>query len=148
MKTKEQSINLTIALIISLTVAFAILIFAAPVIAPWYGDLSGKGEVGAKVLLAVFYICSPAAGTVIVSGLKLLFNLKKGEFFTKENTLYIRRMSISCLGVVAPCTFGCFWFYGFIPITVSALFMFLILRIVKNIFQYATELKEENDLVV
>ncbi len=148
MKTKERSINLTITLMVSLTVAFVILIFTGPMLASWYGDLSGKGEVGAKILLLVFYFCSPAAVIVIVSGLKLLFNLKKGVFFTKENTLHIRRMSISCLTVVPLCVVGCLWFYGFIPITVAALFMFLILRIVKNVFQYGTELKEENDLVV
>ncbi len=148
MKTKEQSINLTIALIIALAVPFVVMLFTAPAIASWYIDLSGKGEVAEKVLLAIFYVCSPAAAVVIVSGLKFLFNLKKGIFFTKENTIYIRRISYSCLGVVLPCAIGCHWFYGFFTITVSALFMFLILRIVKNVFQYGTELKDENDLVV
>ncbi len=144
----EKSINLTIGWIIILTVAFVALIFAAPFAATWYGDLAGKSETAVKVLLAVFYICSPAATAVIVSGIKLLLNLKRGEFFTLENTKFLKIMSYACLYVAPVCGVGCYWFYGLFPVTVSAIFMFLILRVIKEVFQYGGALKEENDLMI
>lgn len=148
MKKSQKSINLTVAYIIILAVAFVALLFAAPFAAFWYCDLTGKGDVAAKVLMSVFYICSPAAVVVIVSSLKLLKNMKNGEFFTAINTKHLSRMSMSCIFVAPVCIVGCFWFYGFMPIAVSAIFMFLILRIIKNVFEYGCEIKEENDLMV
>lgn len=148
MKKSKKSIRLTVAYILILAVAFVVLLFVAPVAAFWYCDLAGKGETAAKVLIAVFYICAPAAAVVIYSSLNMLKNMMKGEFFTQSNTKYLSRMSLSCLFVVPVCVGGCFWFYGFVPIAVSAGFMFLILRIIKNVFEYGCEIKEENDLVV
>lgn len=148
MKKSQKSIRLTVAYIIALAVAFVILLFVAPGAAFWYCDLTGKGDIAAKVLMSVFYICSPAAAVVIISSLKMLKNMMKGEFFTQRNTKHLSRMSLSCLFVAPVCIVGCFWFYGFMPIAVSAVFMFLILRIIKNVFEYGCEIKEENDLVV
>ena len=148
MKKSRKSINLTIAYIIILAIGFVALLFAAPFAAFWYCDMAGKGDLAAKILIAVFYICSPAAVVVIVSALKMLRNMQKGEFFTEINTKHLGRMSLSCVFVAPVCVVGCFWFYGFMPIAVSAVFMFLILRIIKNVFEYGCEIKEENDLMV
>ncbi len=148
MKKSQRSINLTKAYIIILTIGFVVMLFSAPFTAFWYTDLTGKSDTAAKVLIGVFYLCSPAAAVVIVSSLKLLKNMKNGEFFTIENTKHLRRMSWSCFYVTPICLVGFLWFYGFIPIAVSAAFMFLILRIIKNVFEYGCEIKEENDLMV
>ncbi len=148
MKKSQKSIQLTKAYIFILAVCFVVLIFAAPFAAFWYCDMVGKGDLAAKVLMAVFYVCSPAAAVVIISSLKMLNNMQNGEFFTETNTKHLGRMSIACFYVAPVCFVGCFWFYGFMPIAVSAIFMFLILRIIKNVFEYGCEIKEENDLMV
>ena len=148
MKKSHKSIQLTKIYIIILAVGFVALLFLAPVASFWYCDMTGKGDLAAKVLMSVFYICSPAAAVVIVSALKMLNNMMNGEFFTEINTRHLSRMSLSCIFVAPVCIVGCFWFYGFMPIAVSAIFMFLILRIIKNVFEYGCEIKEENDLMV
>ncbi len=148
MKKSQRSINLTKAYIIILTIGFVVMLFSAPFTAFWYTDLTGKSDTAAKVLIGVFYLCSPAAAVVIVSSLKLLKNMKNGEFFTIENTKHLSRMSWSCFYVTPICLVCFLWFYGFVPIAVSAAFMFLILRIIKNVFEYGCEIKEENDLMV
>ncbi len=148
MKKTEKSVNLTIIWMLLLTFAFLVLIFFAPFIAPLYCDLAGKSETAAKVLLAVFYLCAPGAVAVIISGIRLLLNLKKGEFFTEENTKYLKIMSYSCLYVTPISGVCCYWFYGFFPITASAFFMFLILMVIKNVFEYGSEIKKENDLMI
>lgn len=148
MKSAVKSVSLTKALIITLAVAFVALLFFAVPAAFWYCDICEKEDFSAKVLIGVFYLCSPAAVVVIINSLKLLGNLGKGIFFTTRNARYLKLMSNSCLAVVPVCVFACLFFAGFIPITVSAICMFLILRIVKNVFEYGTVLKEENDLTV
>ncbi len=144
----KRSVTFTKLFIYFLTVAFIVLLVSAPFLATWYGDLSGKGSEGATVLTVIFYLCSPAAVVVILSSLKILKNLKEELFFNGQNVLLLSRMSYSCLGVVPACGAACFWFYGFMPITVAAFFMFLILRVVKNVFEYGWKLKEENDLTI
>ncbi len=148
MKKSQKSIQLTKAYIFILAIGFVALLFTAPIASFWYCDMAGKSDIAAKVLMAVFYVCSPAAAVVIISSFKMLNNMKKGEFFTETNTKLLSRMSLSCLFVAPVCIVGCFWFYGFMPIAVSAIFMFLILRIIKNVFEYGCEIKEENDLMV
>ena len=148
MKKSQKSIQLTKIYIIILAMGFVALLFLAPVASFWYCDMIEKGDFAAKVLMAVFYVCSPAAAVVIVSGIKMLDNMKNGNFFTQTNTKHLGRMSLSCIYVAPVCIVGCFWFYGFMPIAVSAIFMFLILRIIKNVFEYGCEIKEENDLMV
>ncbi len=148
MINSHKSIKLTRVYIIILTIGFIALLFSAPFTAFWYTDLTGKSDTAAKVLMGVFYLCSPAAAIVIISSLKLLNNMKNGMFFTVENTKHLSRMSWSCFYVTPICLIGFLWFYGFIPIAVSSAFMFLILRIIKNVFEYGCEIKEENDLMV
>lgn len=148
MNSARKSVLVTKVLISILAIAFVVLLFTCVPVAFWYCDTCNKSDFSAKVLIGVFYLCSPAAIVVIINSLKVLTNLSKEKFFVSENVNHFRHMSNSCLAVVPVCALACNFFAGFVPITVAAVCMFLILRIVKNVFEYGIEIKEENDLTV
>jgi len=66
----------------------------------------------------------------------------------KKTVKYLKILSYACLSVVPLSIPLCFFFLSGLPIPAAAGFMWLILRIIKNAFEYGTEIKNENDLTV
>ena len=54
----------------------------------------------------------------------------------------------SCVGAGAVCLVSCLYYLPFIAVAIAAGFMALIVRIVKNIFQQAIDMKAELDLTI
>ncbi|MGN1315662.1 MAG: DUF2975 domain-containing protein [Acutalibacteraceae bacterium] len=148
MKHSEKSLKLTLTIVILLSALFAFFLFTAPIIFPWYCELAHKGETATKALIGVFYGCSPSAAITLIYVFKFLKNLEKGEVFTAKSVKYLRILSYTCLSAVPLSLPLCFYFIGAFPIPVAAGFMWLILRIIKNAFEYGSEIKNENDLTV
>ena len=71
-----------------------------------------------------------------------------GEVFVEENVKALRAISWCCF-LVAIVFFAFFFYYilGLI-LAILAAFAGLVLRVVKNVFAQAVEIKEENDLTV
>ena len=84
----------------------------------------------------------------VISLIKMLFRIKNGNPFCKENVKSLKFISWCCF-IVALITFlGSFFYLPLIIVTVAAGFFGLILRVVKNVIQSAVELREENDLTI
>ncbi len=148
MKHSEKSLKLTLAIVILLSALFTFLLLTVPIIFPWYCELAHKGEEATKAMIGVFYGCSPSAAITLVYIFKFLKNLERGEVFTTKTVKYLRILSYTCLSAVPLSLPLCFYFICAFPIPLAAGFMWLILRIIKNAFEYGSEIKNENDLTV
>lgn len=78
----------------------------------------------------------------------LLIRVKSGEVFTKKSVALIRGVSWCCiiLGLVFA-VIGLYFYISFI-VAFAALFLGICIRVVKNVIEQATEIKQENDLTV
>ena len=124
------------------------LIVTAPWLFPFYVKIAGRADFVSTVLIAAFYACAPAAIAAILSLLKLLYNIRKEEVFIPQNITSLRILSWCCFYVAVVCFVACFFYFPLAIIAFAAVFFGLILRVIKNVFVCATELKDENDLTI
>ena len=95
-----------------------------------------------------FYPCAFLGIVAVISLIKMLFRIKNGNPFCKENVKSLKLISWCCFFVALITLLGSFLYLPLIIITVAAGFFGLILRVVKNVIQSAVELKNENDLTI
>lgn len=153
MWNKTKSLHLSIILVRVLFVLIPILMCCVPVMVHWYdivygdgvGLLSGSVYWPLSICLYLAAIC----GIVCLYALhRLLMNLKKEEVFVAVNCRYLRIISWCCILAAIPFgVFGIWRFLSFI-VAVAAAFFGIILRVLKNVFDKAVELKEENDYTI
>jgi Flp pilus assembly protein TadB len=79
---------------------------------------------------------------------KLLSNMDKEQIFTAENIRHLRAVSWCCAGAAVICAVSALYYPPFIIAAAAAAFMMLIVRIVKNVFQTASDMKSELDLTI
>ena len=92
-KHSEKSLNLTIAVVVALSMIFAIMLFAAPSVFTAYCKADNTSEEALKALIGVFYGCTPSAALTLFYTFMFLRNLKNGEVFTKQTVKYIKILS-------------------------------------------------------
>jgi len=99
-------------------------------------------------LLTAFYICCPAGWIAIVSLIRLLHNIRKDKIFTRQNVKMLRIISWCFAFTALASVYATYIYYPCALIFAAASFLFLILRVVKNVMEQATLLREENDLTI
>lgn len=100
-------------------------------------------------LLPLYYAFMIPALAILITLDRMLLAIQRGEVFTEGNTRRLRLISWGCfiaaailaLGVI-PGAFFC------LALAIIAVFFGIILRIVKNLFQAAVELRAENDFTI
>lgn len=92
------------------------------------------------ILLVGFYIMSNLS--------KLINNINEEEIFTLENINLLRYISWACFLIAFISLLSTFYYYVWFIIFVVGIFMGMLLRVIKNVFSKALEIKEENDLTV
>ena len=75
-------------------------------------------------------------------------NIRMQLVFDLRNVKLLRQVSWCCVGAGAVCLVSCLYYLPFIAVAIAAGFMALIVRIVKNIFQQAIDMKAELDLTI
>lgn len=78
----------------------------------------------------------------------ILLGVRKGQVFTDRTVSLIRGVSWCCLGLCIP--FGILGIYFQLSwlVCLLAIFLGICLRVCKNAFEEATQIKQENDLTV
>jgi len=99
-------------------------------------------------MLPVVYISCVLAFIALFSLNQLLSNIKKEMVFIKKNVQILRRISWCCLIVALLFLLGSLFSVVFLLMSLMAGFVGLILRVVKNVFQTAVEIKAENDFTI
>lgn len=98
-------------------------------------------------LVTTYTVTVPAAVTLYMMN-RLLANIRKEEVFTEKNTRYLRGMSWCCLAAGLIFLVSSFYYLPFFALCAAAVFMALILRVIKNVFAQAEEIKKENDYTI
>lgn len=108
-----------------------------------------------QYVIGPFYAVVPAGYVALVCLDKLLINIKKDIVFDLANVKLLRLISWACAyaGLVGFISFvvillGGFMFETMVVLSAGEFFMALVVMVVKNIFEKAIKIKEENDLTV
>ncbi len=99
-------------------------------------------------VLPIIYACCFMALAALILLDQLLFNIKTGTIFSEKNVKILRRISWLCLIAALVLISGTFFSMAFLLMAVMSGFIGLVLRVVKNVFQAAVELKTENDYTI
>ncbi len=94
------------------------------------------------------YMCLFLSLFILIHMYHLLINISNHFVFVIENIKHLQSLSWLCLliGIV-----GCIATIGYFPflfIGITFVFMFLIIRVIKNVMHQALIIKEENDLTI
>lgn len=153
MWNKDKSLALSIILVRALFVFIIMLALCVPVMVNWYDTAYTEriGLVGGSVFwpLTICLYVDAVWGLLCLWRLgKLLTNIKADKVFIPENCAHLRVISWCCLLAAVPFFVFGFWRYLGFVVALAAAFFGLILRVVKNVFEKAVELQEENDFTI
>lgn len=127
-----------------------VLIIAAVIFLPMLIEVYEKlrGGTDCRDLMTALYI-SALPGLVCSAVLmKLLLNIKKEEIFIKSNVTILRILSYCCIFVGIEYLVFAHRYISMLLISFAALFFGLILRVIKNVFEKAIVIREENDFTI
>ena len=150
--SQMKSLKLSRVLVLGLFCLLIVILFTAYIIADWFASISvGRGLAHEHLTAAVtvmIYICDAFAIIAVIALNKLLSNISKDEVFIPQNTRCLRIISWCC--VFAGLTFAFFsiWRAEFLFASFFAMFLGLVMRVLKNVFEKAVELKSENDFTI
>ncbi len=151
MWNKDKSILLSQVIIKVMYLGILIACIIAPKLVEYYDErvILEAGLPSVYVpLLVTLYCCVPPAMTALISLDLLLFNIQHGDTFVKKNVGYLRIISWCCfLGAAIFIYFSILRPFA-LTIVVTAAFLGIILRVVKNCFEEAVALREENDFTI
>ena len=155
MWNKDRSLILSRILTLAAAMAAVIVAVFIPAISGWY-----QYEMAAEAnsvfdrstmfipMCITLYVCDALALGALWNLNILLRNISRDEVFIQKNTNCLRRISWICMGVgVMMMIFG-LWSSIFAFFGMCALMFGLIMRVLKNVFEKAVEIKSENDFTI
>lgn len=145
--TMSLTLSRIIVWVLAVIFAAAVIYATASLISSSWGPLAMVWELGLDPtgFYIVFYTCTVLAFTALFFLNKLLSNISAEKVFIDENVKFIRLLSWCCYLVGIVLAVYSFWAYPFVVIAAAAAFFGLIMRVLKNVFAKAVEIREEND---
>lgn len=162
MKHSEKSVLLTQFIVRTCYVLLLLAVIALPVIVfkdsltfmRGFAELNILKAFGKKIIIP-FYLVVPAGYAALVCLDKLLVNVRNGRVFEKHSVTLLRVLSYCCFYAAAV---GLVSFFvvakinmpleSILILSIGEGFVGLVVRVVKNVFEKAIEIKDENDLVI
>ena len=148
MNSHTKSVRLTLCLTFLILIAVIAAAVTLPWLTDWYIGKTGRDKELRSVIMTVCYICLPAALAALYSLIRLLKNILDGEIFIHGNVLHLRLLSWYCAAVALITLAAGYFYLPFYLVGLAAVFFTLILRVIKNVFAAAIEIKTENELTV
>ena len=147
--TDDKSLLLTRVCVWLSAAALVLLCVSAPWLFSWFIQkrLILPPQSRDYFLVTTYTVAVPAAIALYMMN-RLLANIRKEEVFTEKNTRYLRGMSWCCLAAGLIFLVSSFYYLPFFALCAAAVFMALILRVIKNVFAQAEEIKKENDYTI
>jgi len=145
--SKDKSIKLSKIC----TVACAVVLAALCIASPWSRLFSVQLSYKSlninwyTVTLVVFAVPAYAAMWQLY---RLLNNISHDRVFVPDNIRCLRIISWCCFGASAVFLASSFYSTSWVVLCAAAAFGGLILRVVKNVFSAAVELKDDQDLTI
>ncbi len=152
MWTKTKSLLLSRILTVIVAMVFVLVAFVLPLIVEFYDYISEplgliKGEIFIPFCIGL-YLAIALALVALFFLHKLLDNISKEIVFDSSNTKCLRIISWCCILAAVIFLILCLWRYIFAMPAVIALMLGLIMRVLKNVFEKAVEIKTENDFTI
>ena len=152
MWNKTKSLILSRILVVCFTAMLFMMTFFVPFFADWCEGVSeGMGLIGGSVyipMIVTLYVCEAFAFWAVFELNILLRNISAGEVFVERNTRCLRCISWACMLAGCAFTVMALWrFLLFLPAFFAVMFG-LIMRVLKNVFEQAVEIKSENDFTI
>ena len=152
-------VKVSIWLSIAFTIAFMFLIIFGAFVMPdfanglilmeesygFHGEISDNTQT--LVIVCAYFVLGVAAVADVLMFV-LLRRVSRGEVFTQKSVAIIRAVSWCCMLesllflLIAVC------FIMSAIVAMAALFLAIVVRVVKNVIEQATVIKQENDLTV
>ena len=132
-------------------IAIGLVIIAAiamPKLVSSYVTYTGKNTEVIQSLLLTIYACAVPGLVSLFCLDKLLANIRRGEVFIEKNIKLLRALSWCSFAVSVILFISGFYYILFVVIAICAAFLGLILRVIKNVFEQALIIKEENDFTI
>ncbi len=155
MWNKKSSVILSLIICFISTAIVTLGLFLGPwIVELWFtsyrGWNSGSFQMYDMITLfkIAFYPSSVFAYITLYSLIRLLFNIKNDHIFIENNIKYLRRISWSCIAVAVITLISGIFYIPYLFMAVAAGFVGIMLRVVKNAFQSAIALREENELTI
>lgn len=148
MWTPEKSAKLSLVLTDFIFLLSIIIGIFLPFLAGRYIEITGKSQALKTVLVTVCYFCLPFVLILLLALRYLLKNILRSKVFIYENVKLLRILSWCCVAVALITVISGYFYLPFYIIGTAAGFFALILRVIKNIFCTAIEIKSENELTI
>ena len=129
---------------------FAVLLAALAAGAPWlWPRLLRRGDASLVPLyVAVTWFSAVPAAVVLWRLHLLLASIGRGDVFCAQNARSLRIISWCCIAAGLVYLAGGAWDVYLFILAAAAGFVGLILRVLKNVFEEAVRIKEENDYTI
>ncbi len=152
--SKKFSESLSLVISVGFFIACVVCAIRLPVITKYIIDTRNTitpGFVSDNASLFVLVLAYLVLAVCVLADallFKLLLRVSAGDVFTPKSVSLIRGISWCCylVGLIFICL-G-FYFYLSFMVAFAAVFLGLCLRIVKNVIEEATEIKNDNDLTI
>lgn len=146
MNRKQFSLYASIVMTGLLFVLIIVAVIFLPTIIGFYEKL--RGGIDCTDLMTALYI-SALPGLVCAGVLtKLLMNIRREQIFIGSNVVILRILSYCCIFVGVEYLVFAHKYISMLLIAFAALFFGLILRVIKNVFEKAIVIREENDFTI
>ena len=151
----KKSIILTKFCILALMVISVIMMFCGRYLISRFLSITGGAkitiskELSLYIITFISYILGIIAQVTLFCMLKFVTNLEKDLVFIPQNIKWLRFISFGCLSAGLLLIVVAVVYHKFYLIfSLAALFMMLIVRVIKNAFEQAVKMKEELDLTI
>ena len=155
MWNNNRSLFLSRVLTIAAAGVAVFVAFFIPTIAEWYQyemTVEAAGILDRETMYLpmciTLYVCDALALAALWNLHVLLGNIRKDEVFIPKNTSCLRRISWICMVAGAVCIIFGLWSSIFAFVGMVAIMFGLIMRVLKNVFEKAVEIKSENDFTI
>ena len=145
----KKSISLSKFCVLIFTVMLIGTVLSAPWLVRLLMDFSRADLVGKETLfLLTIYSGSVPAAVLLFCLYRLLRHIELEQVFITANVEYLRRISWCCFAGAVICFASIHYYFPWSFVAVAAAFMGLIVRVIKNVFAQAVELKNESELTI
>ena len=98
-----------------------------------------------NLFMATIYSSAVPLGIILWNLYRMIGRIGEEQIFSDENVSCLRLISWMCFAVAVICLISTAYYVFFLIIAACAAFMGLLIRVIKNVFVRAGEIKEEND---
>ena len=151
----KKSIILTKFCILALMVISVIMMFCGRYLISRFLSMTGGAKINISnefsfyIITFISYILGIIALLTLFCMLKFIVNLENDLVFVPQNIKWLRFISYGCLSAGSLLIITTVIYHKlYIVLSLAALFMMLIVRVIKNAFEQAVKMKEELDLTI